>query len=76
MAEPLDAILAFHNAFRRDMAAIDAAALGSARGEPGLTPALERFRFFNEILVWHALGEEASFFPALEAVARPERGGV
>ncbi len=69
MAEPLDAIMAFHNAFRRDMAGIDAAALDSARGKPGLSPAVERFRFFNEILVWHAHGEELAIFPALEAVA-------
>jgi hypothetical protein len=69
MAEPLDAIKAIHNAFRRDMAGIDAAALGSARGNPGLTSALERFRFFNEVLVWHAKGEELAIFPALEAVA-------
>jgi hypothetical protein len=68
MTEPLDAIMAFHNAFRRDMAGIDAAALDSARGKPGLEPAIERFRFFNEVLVWHAHGEELAIFPALEAV--------
>ena len=67
MAEPLDAIMAFHNAFRRDMSMIDAAALDLAHGKPGLE-ALERFRFFNEILVWHAHGEELAIFPALEAV--------
>ncbi len=69
MAAPLDAVMAFHNAFRRDMEGIDAAALGAARGKPGLEPALERFRFFNEVLVWHALGEELAIFPALETVA-------
>jgi hypothetical protein len=69
MAEPLDAIKAIHNAFRRDMAGIDAAALGAARGNPGFAAALERFRFFNEVLVWHARGEELGVFPALEAVA-------
>ena len=69
MTQPLDAVTAFHNAFRRDMERIDAAALGSARGEPGLGPAVERFRFFNEVLVWHAHGEELAIFPALEAVA-------
>jgi hypothetical protein len=69
MAEPVDAILAFHNAFRREMEMIDAAALGAARGKPGLAPALERFRFFNEVLVWHAHGEELAIFPAVEAVA-------
>src|SRR5512139_2904428 len=69
MAEPLDAVLAFHNAFRRDMSIIDTAALDSARGKPGLAPTVERFRFFNEVLVWHAHGEEVGVFPLLEAVA-------
>ena len=69
MTQPLDAVMAFHNAFRRDMAGIDAAALDSARGKPGLGPAIERFRFFNEVLDWHAHGEELAIFPALEAVA-------
>ena len=69
MAQPLDAVTAIHNAFRRDMAGIDAAALDSARGKPGLEPAIQRFRFFNEVLVWHAHGEELAIFPAVEAVA-------
>jgi hypothetical protein len=69
MTGPIDAILAIHNAFRRDIAAIDAAALGVARGDVELAPTLERFRFFNEVLVWHADGEEIAIFPALEAVA-------
>ena len=30
---------------------------------------MERFRFFNEALVWHATGEEVAIFPALEEVA-------
>ena len=69
MAGPIDAILAFHNAFRRDIATIDAAALVWARGEKEPGPGLERFRFFNEALVWHATGEERAIFPALEKVA-------
>jgi hypothetical protein len=68
MAEPLDSVKAIHNAFRRDMAIIDAAALDIARGKAGQAAKLERFRFFNEILVWHAHGEELAIFPALEAV--------
>jgi hypothetical protein len=68
MTEPMDAILAIHNAFRKDMSLIDTAALGMARGKPGLVAQLERYRFFNEILVWHAHGEELAIFPALEAV--------
>ncbi len=69
MAGPIDAITAIHNAFRKDMDGIDAAALGAARGTPGLEAALERFRFFNEILVVHAHGEEIAVFPVLDAVA-------
>src|SRR6266516_4236227 len=69
MAGPIDAVLAIHNAFRRDMNLIDAAALDSARGRPGLAATVERFRFFNEVLEWHAQGEDAVIFPLLEAVA-------
>lgn len=69
MTQPTDAILAVHNAFRRDIEMIDAAALESARGKAGFAPTIERFRFFNEILVWHASGEELAVFPILETVA-------
>ncbi len=69
MAEPVDAVLAFHNAFRKDMTGIDTAALELARGETGSGEKLERYRFFNEILVWHAKGEELAVFPAVESVA-------
>ena len=69
MASPIDAVMAIHNAFRRDMAGIDAAALDSARGKPGLEATVERFRFFNEVLEWHAHGEEVAVFSILEDVA-------
>ena len=69
MPSPIDAVVAIHNAFRRDMAEIDAAALASARGRPGMEATVERFRFFNEVLEWHAHGEELAIFPALEDVA-------
>lgn len=69
MAQPLDAIKAIHNAFRADMKLIDASALESARSGKKLTSTIERFRFFNEVLVWHAHGEEIAVFPAVEAVA-------
>ncbi len=69
MAGPIDAIVAIHNAFRADTAAMDAAALAAARGKPGLEAKVERFRFFNEVLAWHAHGEEPAIFPALEQVA-------
>jgi Hemerythrin HHE cation binding domain len=69
MAGPIDAVVAIHNAFRQDMNLIDAAALDSAQGKPGLEATVERFRFFNEVLEWHAHGEEIAIFPALEVVA-------
>jgi hypothetical protein len=69
MASPIDAVVAIHNAFRADMAIIDTAALGSAGGKPGLEATVERFRFFNEVLEWHAHGEEIAIFTALEDVA-------
>jgi hypothetical protein len=69
MVVPLDGIRAIHNAFRKDIAQIDAAALELARGNAEPAPTFERYRFFNEILDWHAKGEEAGVFPALEKVA-------
>ena len=69
MAQPLDVIMAFHNAFRRDMEQIDTAALEAARGKTGLDSTIGRYRFFNEILIWHATGEEKEIYPVLETVA-------
>src|SRR5438034_8070224 len=69
MVGPIDAVVAIHNAFRADMAAIDDAALAAARGAPGLAATVERFRFFNEVLEWHAHGEEVAVFSVLEDVA-------
>jgi zinc finger-like protein len=69
MARPLDAVMAFHNAFRKDITRIDAAALAWARGDQAATAELSRYRFFNEVLVWHANGEEAAVFPIVEREA-------
>jgi hypothetical protein len=69
MAVPLDAIRAIHNAFRKDLAAMDASAYVAARQGGSIDLVLKRYTFFNEILVWHASGEEEHVFPALEKVA-------
>ena len=69
MAVPFDAIRAIHNAFRKDIAAIDAAANATAHGNGNLNVLSKRYIFFNEILVWHAVGEEEFVFPAMENVA-------
>ena len=47
----------------------DAAALGAAQGAPGLDATLARFDFMNEVLEWHAEGEEEAVFTALEGIA-------
>lgn len=69
MAVPLDAIRAIHNAFRKDMSAMDETANAIAHGLSNLDLILKRYRFFNEVLVWHAEGEEEFVFPAMENVA-------
>ena len=69
MVAPLDAVKAFHNAFRKDMALIDDAANKAAQGKGNLEVVSKRYTFFNEVLVWHANGEEEIVFPALEKVA-------
>lgn len=69
MAGPTDAVTAIHNAFRRDIQLIDAAAVAAARGVPRQQATIERFRFLNEVLEWHAQGEDEVIFPLLESVA-------
>lgn len=69
MASPIDAVRALHNALRHDIRLIDAAALESAQGKQGLESTVERFRFLNEVLEWHAEGEDSVIFPLLESVA-------
>jgi hypothetical protein len=69
MTGPTDAVLAIHNAFRADITLIDAAARESAHGKPGLDATIERFRFLNEVLEWHAHGEDEVIFPLMESVA-------
>ena len=69
MHGPIDGVRAIHNAFRADIAAIDAAAADAARGKQGLEATVERFRFLNEILTYHAHGEEEAVFPMVEEVA-------
>jgi len=69
MAVPLDAIRAIHNAFRKDLAAMDAAAFAAAGRNGNLDPVTKRYVFFNEVLVWHARAEEGAVYPALESVA-------
>jgi len=67
-ANPLDLIYVAHQAFRRDIDQIDRAAVAAARGEHDLDVTIDRFRFFGEMLSWHAEGEDAGIFPVLAPV--------
>ena len=69
MAVPLDGVRAIHNAFRKDIKAIDAAADAAARGRADLDLVIKRYQFLNEILVWHAHGEEQFVFTTMDSVA-------
>lgn len=69
MSSPIDIVLRFHNAFRRDMAQIDSLVFDIARSGGNLSPVLERLHVMDEILDYHAKGEEAAVFPAVDNVA-------
>jgi len=62
MAVPLDAVRAIHNAFRKDLAAMDAAANAAVRQGGSLDPVLNRYKLFNEVLVWHAAAKKMPCF--------------
>ena len=69
MSSPIDVVLCFHNAFRRDIAEIDSQVLDIVRSDGNLTPVLDRLHVMDEILDYHARGEEAAVFPAVDNVA-------
>jgi hemerythrin-like domain-containing protein len=69
MSGPIDAVQCLHNAFRRDMLQIDEAAYEMARREGDISQILNRFHVMGEILDYHAKGEEAAAFPAINGTA-------
>jgi iron-sulfur cluster repair protein YtfE (RIC family) len=69
LSSPIDIVLCFHNAFRKDIAQIDSSVLEIARNGGNLSPVLDRLHSMNEILDYHARGEEAAVFPAIDTVA-------
>lgn len=66
MSGPIDIVRSIHNALRRDVSQIDAAAYKLARNGGNLTPVFNRLRTVAEILDYHAQGEEAAVFPAVD----------
>jgi iron-sulfur cluster repair protein YtfE (RIC family) len=69
MSGPIDIVLCFHNAFRRDTLEIDDAAFKVARSGGDITRVLDRLHITGEILDYHAKGEEEAVFPAVDKVA-------
>ena len=69
MSGPIDMVVCIHNAFRRDTVEIDDAALKAARSGESITGVLDRLHVTGEILDYHAKGEEAAVFPAVDKVA-------
>ena len=66
MSRPIDIIRCFHTAFRRDMSQIDNIVNRTAREGGNLALVLDRLHTMNELLDYHAMGEEAAVFPAMD----------
>lgn len=66
MSRPIDVVRCFHTAFRRDMSQIDTAVNRIALEGGNFTSVLQRLHTMNELLDYHARGEEAAVFPAME----------
>jgi iron-sulfur cluster repair protein YtfE (RIC family) len=62
-------VRSIHNAFRRDISQIDGSVFKTARVGGDLTPVSDRLHTLGEILDYHARGEEAAVFPAVDKVA-------
>ncbi|MFH0897017.1 MAG: hemerythrin domain-containing protein [Candidatus Bathyarchaeota archaeon] len=65
----LDIVRSFHNAFRRDISQIDDSVFKIARNGGDLTAVLDRLHIMGEFLDYHAKGEEAAVFPAVDNLA-------
>ena len=66
MSEPIYIVRAIHNAFRRDLSQIDSLTLKLASDGGDLSPIFDRLSIVAEILDYHAQGEEAAVFPAVD----------
>jgi iron-sulfur cluster repair protein YtfE (RIC family) len=68
LSGPIDIVRSIHNAFRRDISQIDDSVFKIARTGGDLTAVLDRLHIMDEILDYHARGEEAAVFPAVDNV--------
>ncbi len=69
MSGPLDIVRSLHNAFRRDVSQIDNSVFTVARSGGDLAAVFDRLHIMGEVLDYHARGEEAAVFPAVDKVA-------
>jgi iron-sulfur cluster repair protein YtfE (RIC family) len=69
LLRPIDVVRCFHNAFRRDMSQIDNSVLKIAREGGDMAPYFDRLQIIGEVLDYHARGEEAAVFPAVDKFA-------
>lgn len=69
MSGPIDIVRSIHNAFRHEVSQIDDSVFKIARVGGDLTPISDRIHTLGEILDYHAKGEEAAVFPAVDKVA-------
>jgi hemerythrin-like domain-containing protein len=69
LSRPIDVIRCFHNAFRRDISQVDDIVNRIAHGGGDFTPVFDRLHTLNELLDYHARGEEVAVFPAMDKVA-------
>jgi hemerythrin-like domain-containing protein len=69
LSRPIDVIRCFHNAFRRDISQIDDIVNRIAREGGDFIPVLDRLHTMNELLDYHARGEEVAVFPAMDKLA-------
>ncbi len=69
MSGPIDIVRSLHNAFCRDIFQIDDVAFKIARGGGDQAVVLDRLTLMGEVLDYHARGEEAAVFPAVDKVA-------
>jgi iron-sulfur cluster repair protein YtfE (RIC family) len=69
LSGPIDIVRSIHNAFRRDISQIDDSVFKIARIGGDLTSVSDRLHTLGEILDYHARGEEAAVFPAVDKLA-------
>ncbi len=69
MPGTVDIVRALHKALRQDILQIDNSVLKIAHNGGDFAPVFDRLHILGEVLNYHARGEEAAVFPAVDKVA-------